>query len=456
MKAHYTVALAIRAGFGLAAIGVGSLCCLAFAVWLSIGTVAANEVTDWNVIIEKAAKASSAKPGITVSGRDAALMHLAMHNALNAISRRYATYGPGPQRPAPGGANAQAAVIAAGHGVAVRLYPDQASSLDHQYRNMLATVPDSPGKNEGVVLGDEAAAQIIEARGNDHFYDYMKTESFVSGNGPYGTGAGAWFPTADAPHQNANGPRASLVVPLALTSPAQFRNLLPGPPKLNSGTYLRDFEEVKILGSKTSTARTSEQTIIGKFWSHKSLYTMFNEVARNLISARGDDLWESSRTLALLPIVMADSYIAVFDAKYQYQFWRPIMAIRGADADDNEKTTADPNWLPLVSPTPTFPEYPSGHSGACGSAQIILESAFGRNTPFTATSIDEFPEPTIRKYGNFDEMARECVEGRMLSGHHFRVANEDALYLGQHIGWYVLRTILDPVASGSGVVATRP
>ena len=183
---------------------------------------------------------------------------------------------------------------------------------------------------------------------------------------------------------------------------------------------------------------------------------MFNEVARNLISARGDDLWESSRTLALLPIVMADSYIAVFDAKYQYQFWRPIMAIRGADADDNEKTTADPNWLPLVSPTPTFPEYPSGHSGACGSAQIILESAFGRNTPFTATSIDEFPEPTIRKYGNFDEMARECVEGRMLSGHHFRVANEDALYLGQHIGWYVLRTILDPVASGSGVVATRP
>jgi hypothetical protein len=185
MKAQYTVVLAIRAGFGLAAIGVGSLCCLAFAVWLSIGTVAANEVTDWNVIIQKAAKASSSKPGITVSGRDAALMHLAMHNALNAISRRYATYGP--QRSAPG-ANAQAAVIAAGHGVAVRLYPDQASSADDQYRNMLATVADSPGKNEGVVLGDEAAAQIIEARGNDHFYDYLKTESFVSGNGPYGTG----------------------------------------------------------------------------------------------------------------------------------------------------------------------------------------------------------------------------------------------------------------------------
>jgi hypothetical protein len=293
MKAHYTVALAIRAGFGLGPIGVGSLCCFAFAVSLSIGTVAANEVTDWNVLIEKAAKASGSKPGITVSGRDAALMHLAMHNALNAISRRYATYGP--QRPAPG-ANAQAAVIAAGHGVAVRLYPDQASSLDDQYRNMLATVADSPGKNEGVVLGDEAAAQIIEARANDHFYDYMKTESFVSGNGPYGTGTGAWFPSIDAPHQNASSPRASLVVPLALTSPAQFRNLLPGPPKLNSGTYLRDFEEVKILGSKTSTARTSEQTIIGKFWSELSLFKMFNEVARNLISARRDDLWESSRT----------------------------------------------------------------------------------------------------------------------------------------------------------------
>jgi hypothetical protein len=104
----------------------------------------------------------------------------------------------------------------------------------------------------------------------------LKTESFVSGNGPYGTGAGAWFPSVDAPHQDASWPRVSLVVPLTLTSPAQFRNLLPGPPKLNSGTYLRDFEEVKILGSKTSTARTAEQTIIGKFWSELSLFKMFN------------------------------------------------------------------------------------------------------------------------------------------------------------------------------------
>lgn len=252
----------------------------------------------------------------------------------------------------------------------------------------------------------------------------------------------------NAPHQNAAWPRASLVVPLALTSPAQFRSLLPGPPKLSSGTYLRDFEEVKALGSVTSARRTSDQTIIGKFWSDVSLYRIFNDVARNLLSARGDDLWESTRTLALLNMAMIDSYVAIFDAKYQYQFWRPTMAIRGADADDNEKTTSDPNWLPLVSPTPPFPEYPSGHSGACGSAQIILESAFGRHTPFTATSIDELPDYS-RKFVNFDEMARECVEGRMLSGHHFRFSNEDALYLGRHIGRYMLRTVLDPVVSSS-------
>lgn len=368
-------------------------------------------------------------------------MHLAMHNALNAISRRYATYGP--QR-ASTGANPQAAVIAAGHGVAVQLYPDQASSLDEKYRDMLATLPDNPSKNEGVVLGGEIAAQIVAARANDLIHDYAKTEPFACGKGPYGTGSGAWFPSVDAPHQDAVYPRASLVVPLALTSPGQFATLLPGPPKLNSGIYLRDVEEVKAFGSATSTVRTPEQTNIGKFWSEQSLYRTFNEVARNLISARGDDLWESTRTLALLNLVMVDSYTAVFEAKYRYQFWRPTMAIRAADADDNQKKTiADPNWLPLLR-TPPFPEYPSGHAAACGSSQIVLESAFGRTTPFTATSTDHLPDYS-RKFSNFDEMARECAEGRMFAGHHFRFSDDDALYLGQHIGRYVLRTILDPL-----------
>jgi PAP2 superfamily len=169
------------------------------------------------------------------------------------------------------------------------------------------------------------------------------------------------------------------------------------------------------------------------------MFRAFNEVARNLISARGDDLWENTRVLALLNVAIADSYVAVFEAKYHYQFWRPTMAIRGADTDGNEKTRPDPDWLPL-RPTPPFPDYPSGHSGACGSAQIILESAFGRNTPFTATSA--LLPGSARTFANFDEASRECVEGRMLSGAHFRFANEDARYLGQHIGRYVLRTIL--------------
>jgi hypothetical protein len=432
-----TVALAIRAAFGLGATAVRFLsCCLAFAIWLPMGTATANEVTDWNVIISEADSASGARPGNSHSGRNFSLMHLAMHDALNAISRRYDSYRVHRSSP---GANAQAAVVAAGHGVAVRLYPDQASSLDNVFSKMLATIPDGPSKNEGVVLGDQVAAEIVALRADDHF-DYARVpEPFVSGNGPYGSGPGAWFPAPDSPTQNAVWPRASLVTPLVLTSPSQFRNVLPGPLKLNSSDYSREVEMVKTLGGKTSTLRTSEQTTIGMFWADPSMYRVFNEVARNLISARGDDLWESTRTLALLNAVIADSYVAVFDAKYHYQFWRPTMAIRGADTDGNEKTTSDPNWLPL-RPTPPFPEYPSGHTGACGSAQIILESAFGRNTPFRATSI-RVPEH-IRNFSNFDEASRECVEGRMLSGQHFRFANEDALHLGQHIGRYVLRTIL--------------
>jgi hypothetical protein len=396
-------------------------------------------VTDWNVIIEQTAKASSVKPGVTFSGRNVSLMHLAMHDALNSISRRHDSYGVHRSSP---DANPRAAVMAAGHGVAVRLYPDQASSLDNLYSKMLLTIPDEPGKNEGLVLGDEVAAKIVALRADDHF-DYVIPggEPFVSGNGPYGSGPGAWVPAPDSPHQNAVFSRASLVTPLALKSPSQFRNLLPGPLNLSSGKYSRELEEVRTLGGKASTVRTPDQTTIAMLWGETSLYRTFNEIARNLISARNDDLWESNRTLALLNVAIADSYVAVFDAKYHYQFWRPTMAIRGADTDGNEKTTSDPSWLPLL-PTPPFPEYPSGHSAACGSAQIIFESAFGRSTPFAATGTTLFPAGYSRNFSSFDDASRECVEGRMLSGHHFRFSNEDALYLGQHVSRYVIRNIL--------------
>jgi hypothetical protein len=444
MKPHRAVALAIRAGFGLGAVAVVFLsCCLAFALWPPIGAAAANEVTEWNVIIEQTARASGAKPGVILSGRNVSLMHLAMHDALNAISRRHDSYGVHRSSP---GANPQAAVVAAGHGVTVRLYPDQASSLGNAYSKMLVTIPDGPSKNAGLVLGDGVAAEVVALRADDHFdYATPAGEPFVSGNGPYGSGPGAWLPAPDSPHQNANFPRASLVAPLALTSPSQFRNLLPGPLKLGSGNYSRELEEVRMLAGKTSTVRTSEQTTIAMLWADTSMFRVFNEIARNLISARQDDLWESARTLALLNVAIADSYVAVFEAKYHYQFWRPTMAIRGADTDGNEKTTSDPSWLPLM-PTPPFPEYPSGHSAACGSAQTILESAFGRSTPFTATSTPTATSTLLpgysRDFSNFDEASRECVEGRMLSGAHFRFSDEDALYLGQHIGRYVLRTIL--------------
>jgi len=141
-----TVALAMRAAFGPSP---GSLlsCCLLFALWLPIGSAAANEVTDWSVIIEQTAIASSVKPGVILSGRNVSLMHLAMHDTLNSISRRHDSYGVHRSSP---DANPRAAVMAAGHGVAVRLYPDQASSLDNLYSKMLLTIPDEPGKNEGL------------------------------------------------------------------------------------------------------------------------------------------------------------------------------------------------------------------------------------------------------------------------------------------------------------------
>jgi hypothetical protein len=138
-------------------------------------------------------------------------------------------------------------------------------------------------------------------------------------------------------------------------------------------------------------------------------------------------------------MAIADSYVAVFDAKYHHQFWRPTMAVRGAANDGNEKTNADATWLPL-QPTPPFPEYPSGHSGACGSAQVILESAFGEATPFKANSINVPGKE--RAFSSFAAAAKECMDGRVFSGVHFRFANEDALRLGQHVARHALRTTL--------------
>ena len=152
-----TVALAMRAAFGPSP-GALLSCCLLFALWLPIGSAAANEVTDWSVIIEQTATASSVKPGGTLSGRNVSLMHLAMHDALNSISRRHDSYGVHRSSP---DANPRAAVMAAGHGVAVRLYLDQASSLDNLYSKMLLTIPDGPGKNEGLVL----VARFIQIEG---------------------------------------------------------------------------------------------------------------------------------------------------------------------------------------------------------------------------------------------------------------------------------------------------
>jgi len=158
MIPKYRVTLATRAAYVPSKVpGAFLSCCLAFALWFPIGTAAANEVADWNVIMEKTAKASSVKPGATHSGSNVSPMHLAMHDALNSINQRYDAYAI--HRPSPD-ASPRAAVMAAGHGVAVRLYPDQASSLDNLYSKMLLTIPDGSDKNEGLVLGDEVADRM--------------------------------------------------------------------------------------------------------------------------------------------------------------------------------------------------------------------------------------------------------------------------------------------------------
>jgi hypothetical protein len=201
---------------------------------------------------------------------------------------------------------------------------------------------------------------------------------------------------------------------------------------LTSEEYARDFNEVKSLGAKESTDRTPDQSAIARFWYEGSVAT-WNRIARVVAAASNLDAWENARLYALLNVVMADGYIAGFDAKYGYNFWRPVTAIRAGDIDGNEGTTVDPNWQSFLN-TPPVPDYPSTHSVLGAAAAEVLARFFGNDgIAFTVTSGPPFAGLT-RSYTSFSQAARENADSRVYAGIHFRAACREGLTLGTHIG----------------------
>jgi hypothetical protein len=427
---------------------VGVVACL---LSLAFAQPATNEVLQWNEITMKAIDANGQSN--VVATRTLAMTQGAVHDALNAINRRYDAYYF--EGAADAGASPDAAAAAAAHTVLVGVVssfgtPAQKGAalalVEQAYSASLARVVDGPARNKGVAVGRAAGAAMLALRKDD---GATRDTAYTPG-----MGTGKWRPHPNPTPPNppiANpdaargfGPSAvpnwGNVTPFTLLSSSQF--WLPGPPALTSPTYTRDFNEVKAVGGKVSTVRTADQTEIARFWFEGP--GNWNTIARTVAATRKLDAADSARLLALMNLAMADAYIAGWKIRYVYDFWRPVTAIREGDNDGNDATAGDPTWDSHQN-TPAVSDYPSTQSTFSAAAAVVLASLLGGDqATFTVPSGKPF-EGLTRSFSSFSQAARESADSRVYAGIHFRSACEDGLGLGRKVGQRAVALYLQPV-----------
>jgi len=382
--------------------------------------VAVDPITEWSIAASTAAAASGMAPlrtPITL-----AILHLAMYDAVNAVTFEREPYAASPRVVRP--ASAHAAAIEAGYRVLVAEFPTQQTVLDATYEKLLAGVGESPvARKNGAEIGAGVARTLLALRAND---GRNAAVPYLPGSGPR-----AWVPTAPA-FLPATTAFLANVVPFTMDSGAQFRPA--GPPRFRSRKWVEDFTEVKALGAKDGSARTPEQTSTALFWEPLA-GTVWPATIRRLAREQALDLTSSSRFQAAAFAAFADGLIACWDAKFHFNFWRPITAIRNGDVDGHRRTEADPGWEPLAV-TPNFPEYPSGHTCATAAVAYTIDDFFERDVLIPARNIVSGEE---RFYSRPSDVVDEVVEARMLLGLHFRSADEDGADVGRKIARQIRR-----------------
>ena len=415
----------IKRGFVLSV-----LTTLVFVTQVS-STAWADAVTRWNEIATTVTTPPAANIPPPYQSRIFAMTHAAIHDALNAIDRRSRPYALS-IRPDPG-ASPEAAVATAAYGVLVHEVPGQQALLDAELQAALASIPDGEAKTRGVVIGHAAAAVIIALRSDDGSTAQV---SYTPGTEP-----GDWQPTPPG-FLPALLPGWGDVTPFGLRIGAQFR---PAPSPyfdLTSAAYTRDYNEIRSIGKADSPTRTAEQSEIAMFW-YESSTIGWNRIARNVAVEQGLDPWSNARLFGLLNLAIADGYISTFEAKYFYNFWRPVTAIRAGDQDCNPHTIADPEWTSFLV-TPPHPDNSSGHAVAgAGAAHVLAEFFDNDNICFTTTSGAPFPGIT-RSFTSFSQAAQENADSRVYAGIHFRSACLDGLKQGTKVGRYTFNHFLKP------------
>jgi hypothetical protein len=371
----------------------------------------ADAVLDWNEV--GASAIVGGRIGPAEGARIMAMMHVAMYNAINAV-----------QGHPKDGASAEAAGAAAARTVLDAVVPQQKESFEKAYQSSLQKLAGRPGIEAGVAIGEGAARQCIEMHAKD------------------GVGAPNLYRPVTTP-----GKYVVTALPASfdwqvvktwfMSSPSQFRP--EPPPALASATWARDYNEIKEVGGKQGSQRTAQQTETAQFWSIVGIAS-WNPIVRSLATSHPRSLVENARLFALVNIAATDAFVAVFDAKYAYQFWRPITAIRNGDIDGNDATEIDPAWLPLID-TPMHPEYPCAHCITSSAVATVLESEFGDGEvpPITMTSsaVPGAPHRWTRIHDYVDEVSNARVWG----GIHYRNSTEVGKRMGREIGLLAVKGI---------------
>jgi hypothetical protein len=406
----------------------------AFAVvCLFVARLPADVIIDWNNVLIDTTRTNSLSP--LAATRISASMNTAMYDAVNSIARTHQPYHV--DMTAAVGTSREAAAAQAAHRVLVGMVPSNQATYDAALAASLAGVPDGPGKSAGIQLGNTVGSAILALRANDGATAVV----------PYtpGTAPGQWRPTppANAP---AAAPQWANVTPWAMTSPSQYRNPN-GPPAITSAEYTAAFNEIKEIGSATSTVRTQDQSDIAQFWAGQTGTSTpvghWNRIAQTVATSQGNTLEENARMFALLGMTQADALISAWDNKYEYNHWRPVTAIREAANDGNPDTAPDENWSSFIT-TPNHPSYVAAHGTLSGASGAVLADFFGTDNISFTSSTEGFNVPD-RTFTSFSQASSEAAISRLYGGIHWSFDNADGLAGGRLLGHEVFATQLQPI-----------
>jgi PAP2 superfamily len=368
----------------------------------------ADVVTDW---ADMTTQIADEGPNTV---RTMALAQNAVYEAVNAITARYPR--DRVDLGAAQGASLEAAVAAASRAVLLQEAPALKEKTEAAYARALATIAEGEARTKGIGVGERAAADVL----TKHSHDLDSIEPYRPATSP-----GLYVPTTIPTGWSLGQHR-----PWFMKSAAQFR---PGPPPaLQSALWARDYNEIKAVGSATSTVRTTEQTEIARFWA-TALPDVHLGLARSVATGPGREVTRNARLYAAVTAAMNETETSVFEAKYHYLFWRPITAIRNGDRDDNSATERDPDWVPLIV-TPMQPEYPCAHCMLAATIATVLRADAGGNSALNLSTSSNTAPGVTRHWTSTDAVVQEVSMARIWAGVHYRTSTEAGNHMGEQVG----------------------